>query len=625
MAVDSFKGRTGAVVPAAGDYDVTLLANTTANRLFGTDGSGNSGLIGLSSGLSLSGSTLSNVWDKAGNDISNNNSGNVGIGTATNGLGSKLDVRGIIGVGSGANDSEVRFRQYNDAAKAAWNISVRNDVGGANNDLKFLRFNSGGGFVDVPLQIAAATGLVGINDTAPVGAQLTVNGASGNGIAYFNYGTAGSPAPINPTFGYVGVGSVVYGDRGTTLVNALNIALAGTSNQVAGNGGIAVGVGAFAECKDAWTPGASWVPGTAAEPGCVALFASGATTVSGTIFGAGIHARATVTSGAIVVGAEIDTAVTTATCDSKTGLNIVSPSDDTGTITRTNIVALSGAAVVAGAAVNIAAIGSAARGFPYGILSVCYAGGPSQPITEALWRSGGWSVPVGLDWHDQVFSTASLMLPGFVVDGNGGTTIGGVYKGPGTNGGVILTEDAGSNLTFNWTGTALQFKIANTTVKTFVIDHPVDHDKYLVHAAIEGPEAAVFYRGTARLEGKTTEISLPSYASALIDEDSATVQVTQISDRQEACLLTTSRVRDGKFTVTAKAVGIEFFWTVMATRKDVSALNVEPLKSSVVVNGDGPYRYLYEHTNGDGKRHNRIPDVDDLRIGPRRVLEDVAS
>lgn len=51
--------RTGSNTWALGTADVTDLANTTANRLFGTNGSGVSGVVTLSAPMSLSGSALS--------------------------------------------------------------------------------------------------------------------------------------------------------------------------------------------------------------------------------------------------------------------------------------------------------------------------------------------------------------------------------------------------------------------------------------------------------------------------------------------------------------------------------------------------------------------------------------
>jgi hypothetical protein len=38
-------------------------------------------------------------------------------------------------------------------------------------------------------------------------------------------------------------------------------------------------------------------------------------------------------------------------------------------------------------------------------------------------------------------------------------------------------------------------QFVQSTSKTFVIDHPVDPERYLVHACLEGPEAGIYYRG----------------------------------------------------------------------------------------------------------------------------------
>jgi hypothetical protein len=36
--------------------------------------------------------------------------------------------------------------------------------------------------------------------------------------------------------------------------------------------------------------------------------------------------------------------------------------------------------------------------------------------------------------------------------------------------------------------------------KTFIIEHPIDTSKYLIHACLEGPEAGVYYRGKATID-----------------------------------------------------------------------------------------------------------------------------
>lgn len=132
--------------------------------------------------------------------------------------------------------------------------------------------------------------------------------------------------------------------------------------------------------------------------------------------------------------------------------------------------------------------------------------------------------------------------------------------------------------------------------KTFVIDHPEDEDKYLVHAAVEGPTADVFYRGEARLVDGRVWVDLPDYFEELTVEGSATVQVTPIFDFKDAAppVLSASRVQSGRFMVVAAPGGdgyASFFWEVKAERARTQ-FDVEPSRKDVRLRGDGPYTYL---------------------------------
>jgi hypothetical protein len=131
-------------------------------------------------------------------------------------------------------------------------------------------------------------------------------------------------------------------------------------------------------------------------------------------------------------------------------------------------------------------------------------------------------------------------------------------------------------------------EITVVPLKSFVIDHPLDQSKYLVHVCLEGPEAGVYYRGDGEItDNKSTVITLPDYVSALATDFS--IQITPIHDETDKVYnLSTSRVKDNKFTVYSP-INCEFFWTVYGKRCEI---NTEPRKSDVVVKGNGPYKWL---------------------------------
>jgi hypothetical protein len=131
-------------------------------------------------------------------------------------------------------------------------------------------------------------------------------------------------------------------------------------------------------------------------------------------------------------------------------------------------------------------------------------------------------------------------------------------------------------------------EIVENAGKTFVINHPTKSDNYLVHAAIEGPEAGVYYRGEAKIENnKSVVVSLPDYVSAFANN--FTIQITPIyeGDEDDNLVLKTSRVKNNSFTVYGK--NASFYWVVYGQRGSVE---VEPKKSDVELRGDGPYKYL---------------------------------
>jgi hypothetical protein len=124
--------------------------------------------------------------------------------------------------------------------------------------------------------------------------------------------------------------------------------------------------------------------------------------------------------------------------------------------------------------------------------------------------------------------------------------------------------------------------------KTFVIDHPLDPQRYLVHACLEGPEAGVYYRGESELIDVETRITLPDYVHDMADN--FTVQLTQILRGPEDSFARLGATRvddDGSFTVRGDPCA--FAWHVHGTRQYI---DTAPLKTEVHVVGDGPYRYI---------------------------------
>jgi len=127
--------------------------------------------------------------------------------------------------------------------------------------------------------------------------------------------------------------------------------------------------------------------------------------------------------------------------------------------------------------------------------------------------------------------------------------------------------------------------------KTFVINHPIQENKYLVHACLEGPEDGVFYRGTGEIvNNEYAIIELPYYVSSFAND--FTIQITKIrtnlnSGSQSPSELTCSLVENNSFYVFG--TNCKFFWTVFGKRGEFI---VEPLKAEVFLGGDGPYQYI---------------------------------
>ena len=135
--------------------------------------------------------------------------------------------------------------------------------------------------------------------------------------------------------------------------------------------------------------------------------------------------------------------------------------------------------------------------------------------------------------------------------------------------------------------------VTGVSAKNFVIEHPLQPNKYLVHACLEGPEAGVYYRGRGRIEPESNYavIGLADYVDQLAVD--FTVIVTPCLARTMHNItfpsLMATRVVQGSFMVYSDIVPCEFDYIVFGKRQAIIA---EPAKATTVVNGTGPYKWL---------------------------------
>lgn len=125
--------------------------------------------------------------------------------------------------------------------------------------------------------------------------------------------------------------------------------------------------------------------------------------------------------------------------------------------------------------------------------------------------------------------------------------------------------------------------------KTFVIEHPLYNDMYLVHACLEGPENAVFYRGKAcTSENLKRNVELPEYLAKLVDISTITIQLQAI---KKLAILCVNNITEAYFEVESN-VPVDFYWELKGTRKDIEPLEVKIERTSATVCGTGPYTYI---------------------------------
>lgn len=158
---------------------------------------------------------------------------------------------------------------------------------------------------------------------------------------------------------------------------------------------------------------------------------------------------------------------------------------------------------------------------------------------------------------------------------HGGTSHNAIYIDNDT-GNVSIGSNNTGVATLNVTGSLNVTGTITAGTKDFVIDHPTKNGYSLVHSSLEGPEAAVFYRGEGTLTNGTATITLPDYFEALTRTDGRTVQLT--AKGTMPFMLSASDVANGSFQVYGSKADGSFYWEVKAVRKDIPPIQVEVKK-----------------------------------------------
>jgi len=105
-------------------------------------------------------------------------------------------------------------------------------------------------------------------------------------------------------------------------------------------------------------------------------------------------------------------------------------------------------------------------------------------------------------------------------------------------------------------------------VKNFVVDHPNDPSREIVYASLEGPEAAMYTRGTAQLVNGQATIVLPEHFRLMAVESSMTVTVTPLSENSNGLAITSKNLNGITVKELMRGDGTYAFdWEVRCVRK----------------------------------------------------------
>ncbi len=179
----------------------------------------------------------------------------------------------------------------------------------------------------------------------------------------------------------------------------------------------------------------------------------------------------------------------------------------------------------------------------------------------------------------------------------------GFATGAGGNYGVYGAAISG---TTNWAGYfsgSLFATTANSGIKNFMIDHPMDPaNKVLMHSSIEGEERMNLYRGIVKTDAQGyATVTMPSYFDALNEDIQYQVSVIDEADSADFVLAkVVQKLRNGKFKIRTSVPGTEVHWQVSGRRHDPTS-EFYPLEVERMKNKDEKGKYYAPEAYGKDK------------------------
>jgi len=171
----------------------------------------------------------------------------------------------------------------------------------------------------------------------------------------------------------------------------------------------------------------------------------------------------------------------------------------------------------------------------------------------------------------------------------------GIFASVGTINGTSYKDYSNSVANAGRTSVSFNVSFAASETKNFVIPHPNDKQRYLVHATLEGPENGVRYRGQVRLKKGKAQISLPDYVSEFTDPETATIHLSADRTGESLRVIYTQKKwlhKGGNIAIESENADSDEIvsWTVQITRADIRPLQITPAKNRVHIDGVGPYK-----------------------------------